>query len=75
MNDNELRIQELEAQLAAVTAERDEFSARLDAAKNGGFSFAAAMKRIEAKQQDNDLYRQQMEDAFEKGASGTTKFI
>lgn len=75
MDNNELRIKELEAQLAAVTAERDELSARLDAAKNGGFSFAAAMKRIEAKQQDNDLYRQQMEEAFEQGASGTTKFI
>lgn len=74
MNDNE-RIKELEAQLAAVTAERDELSSRLDAAKSGGFSFEAAMARIAAKQKDNDLYRQQMEDAFEKGASGTTKFI
>lgn len=74
MNDNE-RIKELEAALAQVTAERDELSARLDAVNRGGFSFEAAMKRIEAKQQDNDLYRQQMEDAFEKGASGTTKFI
>ena len=75
MNDNEQRVKELEAALAQVTAERDELSARLDAVNRGGFSFEAAMKRIEAKQQENDLYRQQMEDAFEKGASGTTKFI
>lgn len=74
MNDNE-RVKELEAQLAAVTAERDELSARLDAIKNGGFSFEAAMKRIEAKQEDNDLYRRQMESAFEKGLSEPTKFI
>ena len=75
MNDNEQRVKELEAALAQVTAERDELSARLDAIKNGGFSFEAAMKRIEAKQKDNDLYRQQMEAAFEKGASETTKYI
>ena len=75
MNDNELRIKELEAALAAVTAERDELSAKLDAVKSGGFSFEAAMARIKAKQEDNDLYRQQMEAAFEKGASETTKFI
>jgi len=75
MNDNEQKIKELEAQLAAVTAERDELSAKLDAVKSGGFSFEAAMARIKAKQEDNDLYRQQMEEAFERGASGTTKFI
>lgn len=75
MNDNEQRIKELEAALAAVTAERDELSARLDAVNRGGFSFEAAMKRIEAKQKDNDLYRQQMEQSFEKGASQPTKFI
>lgn len=74
MNDNE-RVKELEAQLAAVTAERDELSARLDAVNRGGFSFEAAMKRIEAKQKDNDLYRQQMEQSFERGASEPTKFI
>ncbi len=74
MNDNE-RIKELEAQLAAVTTERDELSAKLDAVKSGGFSFDAAMKRIESKQRDNDLYRQQMEEAFERGASQPTKFI
>ena len=75
MNDNEQRVKELEAQLAAVTAERDELSARLDAVNRGGFSFDAAMARIAAKQKDNDLYRQQMEAAFEKGASETTKYI
>lgn len=75
MDNNELRIKELEAQLAAVTAERDELSARLDAIKNGGFSFDAAMKRIEAKQKDNDLYRQQMEAVFEQGTSQPTKYI
>ena len=75
MNDNEQKIKELEAQLAAVTAERNEFSARLDAIKNGGFSFEATMKRIESKQRDNDLYRKQMEEAFERGASQPTKFI
>lgn len=74
MNDSE-KIKELEAQLAAVTAERDELSARLDAIKKGGFSFEAAMKRIEAKQHDNDLYRKQMEEAFARGASQPTKFI
>ncbi len=66
MNDNEQRVKELEAQLAAVTAERDELSAKLDAVKSGGFSFEAAMARIAAKQKDNDLYRQQMEEAFER---------
>ena len=74
MNDNE-RIRELEAALAQVTAERDELSAQLDAVKSGGFSFEAAMARIKAKQEDNDLYRQQMEEAFERGASQSTKFI
>ena len=74
MNDNE-RVKELEAQLAAVTAERDELSARLDAAKNGGFSFAAAMKRIEAKQEDAEAYKRLMEESFEKGLSEPTKFI
>lgn len=74
MNDNE-RIKELEAALAQVTAERDELSARLDAIKNGGFSFEAAMKRIEAKQRDNAEYQRLMEESFEKGASQPTKFI
>ena len=75
MNDSEQRVKELEAALAQVTAERDQLSARLDAVKSGGFSFDAAMKRIESKQRDNDLYRQQMEEAFERGASQPTKFI
>lgn len=75
MNDNEQKIKELEAALAQVTAERDELSAKLDAVKSGGFSFEAAMARIKAKQEDNDLYRQQMEAAFEKGTSETTKYI
>lgn len=75
MDDNELRIQELEAALAQVTAERDELSARLDAIKNGGFSFEAAMKRIEAKQEDAEAYKRLMEESFEKGASQPTKYI
>lgn len=75
MDNNELRIKELEAQLAAVTAERDELSARLDAAKNGGFSFAATMKRIVAKQEDAEAYKRLMEESFEKGLSEPTKFI
>jgi hypothetical protein len=75
MNDNEQRVKELEAALAQVTAERDELSARLDAIKNGGFSFEAAMKRIEAKQRDNAEYQRLMEESFEKGASETTKYI
>lgn len=75
MNDNEQRVKELEAALAAVTAERDELSARLDAVNRGGFSFEAAMKRIAAKQQDNDLYRQQMEASFEQGLAEPTKYI
>lgn len=74
MDNNELRIQELEAQLAAVTAERDQLADQL-AAKDKGFDFGRAMARIDAKQKDNDLYRQQMEAAFEKGASETTKYI
>lgn len=74
MNDNELRIKELETQLAAVTAERDQLADQL-AAKDKGFDFGRAMARIEAKQQDNDLYRQQIEAAFEKGLSEPTKFI
>lgn len=74
MNDNE-RIKELEAQLAAVTAERDELSARLDAINRGGFSFEATMKRIEAKQEDAEAYKRLMEESFEKGASETTKYI
>ncbi len=74
MDNNELRIKELEAQLAAVTAERDQLADQL-AAKDNGFDFGRAMARIEAKQQDNDLYRQQMEAAFEKGLSEPTKFI
>lgn len=74
MNDNE-RIKELEAALAQVTAERDELSARLDAIKNGGFSFEAAMKRIEAKQEDAEAYKRLMEESFEKGASQPTKYI
>ena len=74
MDNNELRIKELEAQLAAVTAERDQLADQL-AAKDNGFDFGRAMARIEAKQQDNDLYRQQMEAAFERGASEPTKFI
>ncbi len=75
MNDNEQRVKELEAALAQVTAERDELSARLDAVNRGGFSFEATMKRIKSKQEDNDLYRQQLEAAFEKGLSEPTKFI
>lgn len=75
MDNNELRIQELEAALAQVTAERDELSARLDAIKNGGFSFEAAMKRIEAKQEDAEAYKRLMEESFEKGLSEPTKFI
>ena len=74
MNDNEQRIKELEAQLAAVTAERDQLADQL-AAKDNGFDFGRAMARIKAKQDDNDLYRQQMEASFEKGASETTKYI
>lgn len=74
MNDNE-RVRELEAALAQVTAERDELSAQLDAVKSGGFSFEAAMKRIEAKQQDAEAYKRLMEESFEKGASQPTKFI
>lgn len=75
MNDNEQRVKELEVALAQVTAERDELSARLDAIKNGGFSFEAAMKRIEAKQQDAEAYKRLIEESFEQGASGTTKYI
>ena len=74
MNDNEQRVKELEAQLAAVTAERDQLADKL-AAKDNGFDFGRAMARIEAKQQDNDLYRQQMEAAFEQGLAEPTKFI
>lgn len=74
MNDNE-RIRELEAALAQVTSERDELSARLDAVKSGGFSFEAAMKRIEARQMDNAEYQRLMEESFEKGLSEPTKFI
>ncbi len=74
MNDNELRIKELETQLAAVTAERDQLADQL-AAKDKGFDFGRAMARIKAKQQDNDLYRQQMEAAFEQGTSQPTKYI
>ena len=74
MNDNE-RIKELEAQLAAVTAERDQFVARLDVVNRGGFSFEAAMKRIESKQQDAEAYKRLMEESFEKGLSEPTKFI
>ncbi len=74
MNDNE-RVKELEAQLAAVTAERDELSARLDAVKSGGFSFEAAMARIKAKQEDAEAYKRLMEESFEKGASQPTKYI
>ena len=74
MDNNELRIKELEAKLATVTAERDQLADQL-AAKDKGFDFGRAMARIEAKQQDNDLYRQQMEEAFERGASQPTKFI
>lgn len=75
MNDNEQRVKELEAALAQVTAERDELSARLDAAKNGGFSFAAAMRRIKTKQEDAEAYKRLMEESFEKGASQPTKYI
>lgn len=60
MNDNEQRVKELEAQLAA---------------KDKGFDFGRAMARIKAKQQDNDLYRQQMEAAFEQGLAEPTKYI
>lgn len=74
MDNNELRIKELEAKLAAVTAERDQLADQL-AAKDKGFDFGRAMARIEAKQQDNDLYRQQMEAAFEQGTSQPTKYI
>lgn len=74
MNDNE-RAKELEAALAQVTAERDELSARLDAINRGGFSFEAAMKRIEAKQEDAEAYKRLMEESFEKGLSEPTKFI
>jgi len=74
MNDNE-RIKELEAALAAVTAERDELSAKLDAVKSGGFSFEAAMARIKAKQEYAEAYKRLMEESFEKGASQPTKFI
>lgn len=74
MNDNEQRVKELEAQLAAVTAERDQLADQL-AAKDKGFDFGRAMARIKAKQQDNDLYRQQMEAAFEQGLAEPTKYI
>lgn len=74
MDNNELRIKELETQLAAVTAERDQLADQL-AAKDKGFDFGRAMARIKAKQQDNDLYRQQMEAAFEQGTSQPTKYI
>lgn len=74
MNDNEQRVKELEAALAQVTAERDQLADKL-AAKDNGFDFGRAMARIEAKQKDNDLYRQQMEQSFERGASEPTKFI
>lgn len=74
MDNNELRIKELEAKLATVTAERDQLADQL-AAKDKGFDFGRAMARIEAKQQDNDLYRQQMEAAFEQGLAEPTKYI
>lgn len=75
MNDNEQRIKELEAALAAVTAERDGLVARLDVVNRGGFSFEAAMKRIESKQQDAEAYKRLMEESFEKGASQPAKYI
>ena len=74
MDNTELRIQELEAALAQVTAERDQLADQL-ATKDNGFDFGRAMARIEAKQQDNDLYRQQREAAFEQGLAEPTKFI
>ena len=74
MNDNEQKIKELAAQLAAVTAERDQLADQL-AAKNNGFDFGRAMARIEAKQRDNAEYQRLMEESFEKGASETTKYI
>jgi len=73
MNDNE-RIKELESQLAAVTAERDQLADKL-AAKDNGFDFGRAMARIEAKQRDDAEYQCLMEESFEKGASETTKYI
>lgn len=74
MNDNEQRVKELEAQLAAVTAERDQLVGQL-AAKDNGFDFGRAMARIEAKQRDNAEYQRLMEESFEKGASQPTKYI
>ena len=74
MNDNELRIEELETALAAVTAERDQLADKL-AAKDNSFDFGRAMARIEAKQRDNAEYQRLMEESFEKGASQPTKYI
>lgn len=74
MNDNEQKIKELGAQLAAVTAERDQLADKL-ASKDNGFDFGRAMARIEAKQRDNAEYQRLMEESFEKGLSEPTKFI
>lgn len=74
MNDNELRIKELEAKLATVTAERDQLADKL-AAQDSGFDFGRAMARIEDKQRDNAEYQRLMEESFEKGASQPTKYI
>lgn len=74
MNDNEQKIKELGAQLAAVTAERDQLADKL-ASKDNGFDFGRAMARIEAKQRDSAEYQRLMEESFEKGLSEPTKFI
>lgn len=73
--DNEKRIIELEAALAQVTADRDRMAAQLAETKSNDFDFEKAMARIQAREADNEAYRQQMEEAFAQRGATTTKFI
>lgn len=73
--DNENRIKELEAALAQVTADRDRMAAQLAETKSNDFDFEKAMARIQARESDNEAYRQQMEEAFGESLHTMTKFI
>ena len=73
--DYELKIKELETALAQVTADRDNLAAQLAAFQNGGFDFQKTMERIEAKDEDNARYKEQMQAAFGESLHTPTQFI
>lgn len=74
MENNNEQVQELQRELAKAQAENADLRAQIDA-QHGGFDFAEAMKRIEARNASDAAYQAEMEKVLTCTATTETKYI